>query len=566
MRPDGASARTSTPVTVRDATFEVLRRRGMTKIFSNPGSTEVPFLVDLPSDLEFVLALHEGSVVGIATGYALGRGQPSFVLLHTTPGLGNAVSALATSRVNRAPLVVAVGQQDRRHLAHEPFLAGKLAGLAGEYPVWVDQPVRPQDVPGCARAGLARGADAPRAGARDRADGRLAGPGARAARVRRSRPSRPGGRGGRRRGRGARAAARAGRVSGARRRRRSRRSGDVGRSRRARRAPRRAGLAGALRRARRLSADAPALRGRPLRRPRQAPRGALRPRRRPRRGCSRLPPVRLRGRPVRRGRNGRRRRHRGSRRGAAQPRAARRARAAGVGVRRARRTSAAAGRRAAGAEAGLRAARARATRCAPGTSSPSWPTACRKDAIVLEEAPSNRPELLARLPARDNLGLISPAMGGLGFAMPAAIGLRLALPSRPVVAIIGDGSSLYAIQSLWSAATYGSGALFVILKNGGYAIMDRLAEHEGGASAWPNVDVDIAGLARDLRLRRAADSRPRLATGGARRGRPRPRRPQRAAPARGHGRAGLRLQSLASPRPRPPPRRSGGASPTAPPR
>ena len=121
-------------MTVRDAAFDVLRRRGMTKIFSNPGSTEVPFLVDLPPDLEFVLALHEGSVVGIATGFALGRGQPSFVLLHTTPGLGNAVSALATSRVNRAPLVVAVGQQDRRHLAHEPFLAGKLAGLAGEYP------------------------------------------------------------------------------------------------------------------------------------------------------------------------------------------------------------------------------------------------------------------------------------------------------------------------------------------------------------------------------------------------------------------------------------------------
>jgi benzoylformate decarboxylase len=98
-------------------------------------------------------------------------------------------------------------------------------------------------------------------------------------------------------------------------------------------------------------------------------------------------------------------------------------------------------------------------------------------------------------------------MGGLGFAMPAAIGLRLALPSRSVVAIIGDGSSLYAIQSLWSAATYDSGPLFVILKNGGYAIMDRLAEHEGGASAWPNVDVDIAGLAEifGCEARRIAD-------------------------------------------------------------
>ena len=94
-----------------------------------------------------MLGLHEGSVVGMATGYAIGRREPSLVLLHTTAGLGNAVSALATARVNRAPLVVLVGQQDRRHLSFEPFLAGKLAGLAGEYPVKVEQPVRAQDVP-----------------------------------------------------------------------------------------------------------------------------------------------------------------------------------------------------------------------------------------------------------------------------------------------------------------------------------------------------------------------------------------------------------------------------------
>src|SRR4051794_10477359 len=135
-------------VTVRDATFDVLRRLGLTTIFSNPGSTEVPFLAGLPEDLEFVLALHEASVVGLATGWALGREAPAFALLHTTAGLGNAVAALATARVNRAPLVVAVGQQDRRHLAQEPFLAGRLEGLAGEYPVAVETPVRAQDVPG----------------------------------------------------------------------------------------------------------------------------------------------------------------------------------------------------------------------------------------------------------------------------------------------------------------------------------------------------------------------------------------------------------------------------------
>src|ERR671933_2268334 len=141
-RTDGAPART-----VRDAFFDVLREREMRRIFSNPGSTEVPLLAGLPDDLRFVLALHEGSVVGLATGAAIGSGRPAFVLLHTTAGLGNAVGALATARVNRAPLVVVVGQQDRRHLAFEPFLTGKLATLAGSYPVWVGEPARPQDVP-----------------------------------------------------------------------------------------------------------------------------------------------------------------------------------------------------------------------------------------------------------------------------------------------------------------------------------------------------------------------------------------------------------------------------------
>jgi benzoylformate decarboxylase len=115
---------------------------------------------------------------------------------------------------------------------------------------------------------------------------------------------------------------------------------------------------------------------------------------------------------------------------------------------------------------------------------------------VIEESPSNRPELLVRLPARESLGSLSPAMGGLGFALPAATGLRMARPDRPVVAIVGDGSSLYSIQALWSASHYHAGALFVILSNGGYAIMDRLAEQQGGTAPWPGFGVDVAGLAR----------------------------------------------------------------------
>src|SRR3982751_1790385 len=84
----------------------------------------------------------------MATGYAIGRREPALAIVHTAAGIGNAVGALATARVNRAPLVVLVGQQHRRHLAFEPFLAGKLERLAGDYPVSVEQPVRPQEGPG----------------------------------------------------------------------------------------------------------------------------------------------------------------------------------------------------------------------------------------------------------------------------------------------------------------------------------------------------------------------------------------------------------------------------------
>ncbi len=82
--------------TVRDAFFDVLRAGGLTTIFSNPGSTEVALLADLLEDLQFVMALHEGSVVGMATGHALARNVASLVLVHTTAGLGNAVGALVT--------------------------------------------------------------------------------------------------------------------------------------------------------------------------------------------------------------------------------------------------------------------------------------------------------------------------------------------------------------------------------------------------------------------------------------------------------------------------------------
>jgi benzoylformate decarboxylase len=116
---------------------------------------------------------------------------------------------------------------------------------------------------------------------------------------------------------------------------------------------------------------------------------------------------------------------------------------------------------------------------------------------VQEEAPVDRPELAYRLPAREPLGYLSAAQGGLGFALPGSTGLRMALPSRPIVAVVGDGSAIYQIQAVWSAAHYNVGAVFVVLSNGGYAVMDVLAELQGGSGPWPGFpEVELAAAAR----------------------------------------------------------------------
>ena len=121
------------------------------------------------------------------------------------------------------------------------------------------------------------------------------------------------------------------------------------------------------------------------------------------------------------------------------------------------------------------------------------------DTIVVEETPSSRPDLHRLLPARAPLGFLSAGHGGLGFGVPAAIGVRMGAPTRPVVAVVGDGSTLYGVQALWSAAHYGVGVLVLVMANGRYAIMDRLASMAGGKAPWPGFgEVDVAGLAAAL--------------------------------------------------------------------
>ncbi len=97
------------------------------------------------------------------------------------------------------------------------------------------------------------------------------------------------------------------------------------------------------------------------------------------------------------------------------------------------------------------------------------------EAVLVEETPSSQPELYRRVAVRSPGGYMACGNGGLGFGVAGSIGLRMGNPSRPVVAVVGDGSSMYAIQALWSAAHYEVGVLIIVMANGRYKVMDNLA-------------------------------------------------------------------------------------------
>ena len=138
---------------VRDASYELLRAHGLTTVFGNPGSTELPFLSAFPSDFRYVLGLQEAIVVGMADGYAQASGRPTLVNLHTAPGVGNAMGALFNARENKSPLVVTAGQQVRAMSTIEALLTNRDATtLPRPVTKWNYEPPRPQDVP----AALAR--------------------------------------------------------------------------------------------------------------------------------------------------------------------------------------------------------------------------------------------------------------------------------------------------------------------------------------------------------------------------------------------------------------------------
>jgi thiamine pyrophosphate-dependent acetolactate synthase large subunit-like protein len=109
-------------VSVREAVMSFLRSRGCTRMFGNPGSTELPLFRDFPEDFHYILALQEAVAVGMADGYAQATAKPTCVNLHSAAGTGNAMGAIFTAWCNRTPLIIIAGQQARSLLLHDPFL------------------------------------------------------------------------------------------------------------------------------------------------------------------------------------------------------------------------------------------------------------------------------------------------------------------------------------------------------------------------------------------------------------------------------------------------------------
>jgi len=133
---------------VRDITIALLRDLGMTRIFGNPGSTELPMFRDFPADFDYVLGLQEATVLAMADGHAQATRNAALVNLHSSAGVGHALGNLFTAFKNQAPLVVTAGQQARSILPFEPFLyAERPTEFPRPFVKYACEPARAADVP-----------------------------------------------------------------------------------------------------------------------------------------------------------------------------------------------------------------------------------------------------------------------------------------------------------------------------------------------------------------------------------------------------------------------------------
>ena len=135
--------------TGREAFFEVARSEGARYLFTNPGTTELPIFDEFAEDshgLELIMCLQEGVAVGAADGYAQATNRPSLINLHVTPGLANGICGMFNAYWSRSPIVVTAGQQDTRQLVQDPMLAGDLIGMVEQFCKYTYECRRPDEI------------------------------------------------------------------------------------------------------------------------------------------------------------------------------------------------------------------------------------------------------------------------------------------------------------------------------------------------------------------------------------------------------------------------------------
>ncbi len=147
----------------RRVLMEQLVAHGVRHIFGNPGTTETPLLDSLPAfpQIQYVMALHEGVAVSAASFYAQASGRVAFANLHVAPGLGNGIGSLYGALKANSPLVVTAGQQDTRMRLANPILAHDLVAMAAPVTKWSVQAERADEIAPILRRAFKVATDAP---------------------------------------------------------------------------------------------------------------------------------------------------------------------------------------------------------------------------------------------------------------------------------------------------------------------------------------------------------------------------------------------------------------------
>ena len=488
------------------AFLDLLKQEGVGIVFGNPGTTELPLMdaFAVENDIRYILGLQEAALMAMADGYAQASGKLTVLNLHVAPGLGNAMGMLYDAQMAGSPILVTAGQQDTEYLIQEPILSADLPTLARPFVKFSAQVERLKDLPTLVHR-AAKTALAPPTGPvflalpgdilKNDGDIDLLEPTRVAPRMR-----------------GDIDAVNAAADLLAKAERPVIIAGDAVAQSRAHKelaalaeADRRAGLhrvraehrvvpllASALPRlddplaagrARGARPARPAVLGRRRHvhlvaavedRADAAGHAAHPSRHRPLADRQELSGA---GRHPRRSEGDAARHHRGG------PRAHERR-------RQGRRGDAAASPRPTPSRPSARRSAPRPARMAGKT--PVQPLALLeaigamlpKDAVVIEEVLSSAPGARSLINSDDEQSFFALRGGGIGWGLPAAIGAKLALPDRPVVALIGDGSAMYTVQALWTAAHYKLPVIWVIFNNTSYRILkQRLVNMRGPGRA-----------------------------------------------------------------------------------